>query len=106
MKFKRPWYSSQEWTADPEFVEVEIDDSFAALIQQHDAYLKSTDSDCVTHWHVGSYTLFDEENNEMKPEFRISGCDLRVYRGGQISFLFPFKESIDEGWTDRILVSP
>lgn len=99
--------STQEWTSDPEKVVISFPVSFVAKMEQAVAFMKANGFHKTVEWWAAGFTLLgypdggEEDLVEFVPEYRLDGCHAEVYADGDVRFVFPFKHSNDEGWTDN-----
>lgn len=110
-------HSTQEWTADPDMVEVTIDASFIPYAEKCVEFMRLVDkADEIKTWNGFNYELFaevedlpEEEDDEhltvdgtvygvFQPEYTLAGCDVRVDRYGDIKVELPFKHTPEKIW--------
>lgn len=105
-EFNLEFHSNQEWTSDPDRVVVTIHDAWDKRIEAAAAALKKAGGDMMEFWWAAGYEfLLDEGDGTFvvfEPEYRVSGCYVRVYGDGTFLFKFPFKHTDEEGWTDSL----
>lgn len=115
--------SSQEWTTDPEMIEVYVDKGFLEKAEKCVAFMQEHDVNQVVLWWSFDYKMFENIENvserddltgktvvksmesgavaeyvEFEPEYRVSGCHAKIDKDGEIHAVFPFKNSGDEVW--------
>lgn len=108
--------SSQEWTTDPDMIEIYVTPEFLEKAEKCVAFMQENDISKMTDWHGFGYDLFqsvgnvDEddldgkpvvkgENDEyvtFEPEYRLDGCHAQINKYGDISAAFPFKYTSGE----------
>lgn len=111
--------SSQEWTSDPDMIEVYIDREFLEKAEKCVAFMQEHYVDKTTIWWGFGYNMFEkveaideddltdeevvkDENDaeyvEFEPDYRLDGCHAEIYKDGEISAVFPFKHTSDTLW--------
>lgn len=117
--------SSQEWTTDPEMIEVYVNKGFLEKAEKCVAFMQEHDVNQVVIWGAFGHKMFEnidnlseedglkgkiivkgmghlsgdvEEYVEFEPEYSVSGCHAKVDKDGEIHAVFPFKNSSDEVW--------
>jgi hypothetical protein len=109
--------SSQEWTADPEMVEVTVPASFIPYAEACRDFMQQVqNADEIRTWNGFDYALFfggDLDHGEateglvavngaeyapFEPEYTLVSSDVLVDRYGDIKVEIPFKHSSDKLW--------
>ncbi len=112
--------SSQEWTTDPDMIEVRVHRGFLEKAERAVAFLRENDAHKVTVWFALGYDFFENIENladesemegkatvdgedgikyvEFEPEYRVDGCHAEIDYDGDIRAVFPFKHSDDNLW--------
>ena len=110
-------YSTQEWTTDPDMVELTIPTSFIPYAEAcMDFMSKVENADEVKTWRGFGYELYQDAENAddmddaapvvvdgneyvpFEPEYRLTGCDVRIDRYGDIKVELPFKHTPEKIW--------
>ena len=103
-------YSTQEWTTDPDMVEVTIPSSFLPYAEAcMDFMSKVENADEIKTWNSFDYELFQDAENDpdaeamvvvdgneyapFEPEYSLDGCDVIISRHGDIRVELPFKHT-------------
>jgi hypothetical protein len=117
--------SSQEWTTDPDMIEVYVNKGFLEKAEKCVAFMQEHDVNQVVIWWAFGHKMFEnvenvspedtlsgktvvkgmnhlsgdvEEYVEFEPEYIVSGCHAKIDKDGEIHAVFPFKNSGDEVW--------
>lgn len=90
---------------DPATVNVTVDSSVIAKIPVISDFLKENDVDYAYLRWVGGYTFFDDDGEEFEPEYSVNGVCMRVFPDASFRFVFPFKHTNDEGFTNILELS-
>ena len=99
MKYTLPYESNQDWTDDPATVVVDIK-GLPGMVKAARKAMKALGADVMVFWCAAGYKFLDEDGAPFEPDYRIEGCDLKVYEWGPVQFVFRFKNTGDEGWAD------
>jgi hypothetical protein len=54
---------------------------------------------------VGECNYFNDDGDEIEPDFIINSCHMRVFPDASFRFIFTFNESSDKGCTDILELS-
>lgn len=113
--------SSQEWTTDPDMVEVIVTDDLLLRAEKCIPFMLENDISYVCRWWSFGYTLYELAENmddddlkgktiiqgidgqsyvEFEPEYRLDGCHAKIFKDGCIRAVLPFKNTSDELWFD------
>lgn len=110
--------SDQEWTADPDMIEVSAGAALLESAERCVAFMQENDINYMCKWWAFSYTLYkvDDDSDaqdkpkiigtngqayvEFEPEYRLNGCNAKIYKDGDIQAVLPFKHSDGELWFD------
>lgn len=108
--------SGQEWTSDPDMIEVVITADLVEKAEQCVAFMQTHDVAYMVIYWAMRYTLygltecFDEDELagktivtgedgkqyvEFTPEYRLDGCHTKIYKDGDLFCLMPFKHTAD-----------
>lgn len=111
--------SNQEWTTDPDMIEIELGAQFLQKADKCVAFMQENDINYMCMWWVFGYTLYELSDNldedakegkslligtdgqeyaEFEPEYRLDGCHAKVYKDGDIQAVLPLKHTGDELW--------
>lgn len=112
--------SSQDWTVDPDMVEIEVGAAFLQKAESCIAFMQENDINYMGKWSAFGYTLYalaeDPEDDgqdkpmiigqdgqqyvEFTPKYQLDGCTAKIYKDGDIQVVMPFKRTNDELWCD------
>lgn len=108
-------YSNQEWTSDPDLIQIELKSSFVEKAEKCIAFMQEHDVAMVKLYGEFGYELFTEDDAEgeegaivvdgeqyvpFEPEYRLSGCDTLIFKDGYIKASMPFKHTNEELWCE------
>lgn len=110
--------SSQEWTSDPDMIEVHLTASFLQLAQKCIDFMKENEFNYMCKWFSLGYEFFANTNEDsvvgdvldenqrngndgyiyeiFQPEYRVEGCHAKIFADGDIQAIFPFKNTSEE----------
>jgi hypothetical protein len=110
-------YSTQEWTTDPDMVELTVPASFIPYAEAClDFMSKVKNADEIKNWDGFDYELYQDAENAddtddadpvvvdgneylpFEPEYSLAGCDVRIDRYGDIKVEMPFKHTAEKIW--------
>lgn len=100
--------TTADWAECPDLVEIQLDPKAIPMIEATQAFMKKWDLHKVERWWGANYTFFATEDEdgeviekvEFESDYRVEGCNLVIYPS-YIAFIFPFRHTNDELWTDQ-----
>lgn len=115
--------SNQNWASDPGMIEIEISAEFLQIAEKCVAFMAESGINYMGKWWAFDYTLYKigedladdetdgkqvligkdgEEYIEFTPEYRLEGCNAKIFKDGDIRAVMPFKnsDSGEELWCD------
>lgn len=111
-----PYQSNQEFTSDPDTIEVYFSLDFINRMEK--AFKFMNDTGCVDRIHISrglGYELFLDEDDDtgdpkqtFDPEYRLDPLVAHLYPGhdhgksDRVRFVLPFRDNHNEGWTVKI----
>ena len=110
IKFGGEFFGGAEWERNPDGVEIYLDSEWQERIKIQAKALMDSGGNVMVTWWAGSYEFFDDDGEVFDPNYSIDGCHMHVFANGDFRFLFPFKHSTDEGftqdfkWADGVLM--
>ena len=111
--------SNQEWSADPDMIDVTVDEVLLQKAEKCVAFMQENDIDYMCCRGALGYTLYELAENlddgdkdgkeivnghdgqayvEFEPEYRLDGCHAKIYKDGDLQAVLPFKHTSDELW--------
>lgn len=105
--FRLPYSSNQNWTEDPDEVELTVPHDFPVKVREAVSFLSSSCFNEVVLWSAADYRFFRKTSNErmvdFNPEYTVELCEARIDAMGYVSFVFSFKNNDDcQGWAGEI----
>ncbi|VVE16947.1 hypothetical protein [Pandoraea cepalis] len=110
--------STQEWTCDPDLIEIYIGSAFLEKAKVCVDFMQSQEVDQVKIWFAFGYEMFQDIDNvieedvsvavnhndheyvKFEPEYRLDGCHAQIDRDGDVRAEFAFKHTSDKLWAD------
>lgn len=103
MQFDLELNSSCDWATTPARAVITLPDSYGAVVEGHADHLRKTEAHSITTYWGAEFELLNEDGTEFdNDDLRIQGCAVKVYQQGLIQFVFDFKHSADECWTEDV----
>ena len=104
--FRLPYSSNQNWTEDPDEVELTVTHDFSVKVKEAANFLSSSGFNEVILWGAAEYSFFQKTTNDgmvgFKPEYTVELCEARIDANGYVSFVFSFKNDDCQGWAGEI----
>lgn len=104
--FRLPYSSNQNWTEDPDEVELTVTHDFSVKVKEAANFLSSSGFNEVILWGGAEYSFFRKTTNEgmvgFNPEYTVELCEARIDAKGYVSFVFLFKNDDCQGWAGEI----
>ena|SRR3989344_5549805 len=104
--FRLPYSSNQNWTEDPDEVELTVPHDFPVKVKEAANFLSCSCFNEVILWGAAEYRFFRKTSNEkmvdFNPEYAVELCEARIDAKGYVSFIFLFKNEDCQGWAGEI----
>lgn len=100
-----PFSSNQDWTSDPEFAVIMIDENLVNLVLRGINALKESGFDTITSTRVSpTYDFIAEKDSDdgyekFEPEYSVIAPDV-VISSHDVQFAFDFKHTSEQGWCE------